>query len=871
MALETYRGKRVFTRTSEPRGTKAPAAGHLFVIQKHAARRLHYDLRLEVDGVLKSWAVTRGPSLAPGEKRLAVHVEDHPLDYADFEGVIPEGQYGAGAVIVWDRGHWKPLGDWRKDYDKGHLEFELEGEKLHGRWRLIRMAPKPRDKKDNWLLIKGHDEAERSAAEADILVEQPASVKSGRAIEEIMPEKTKAKARANKSGATKTRAKMSEPKAGSKGKAQDPILAESTKPASDHAARPDPAKLKGALRAPLPAFVEPMLATLVAKTPTAARWVHEIKFDGYRLQARIEAGKTQLLTRNGFDWTAKFGKALVAAFKALPVKTALIDGEVVVENENGASDFSALQAALSEGRADRFIFYAFDLLHLDGYDLREAPLLARKEALAAILPESGGIIRYNAHFDENGELVFRHACRLSLEGVVSKLRDGPYRSGRSKDWQKSKCVERQEFVIGGYALSTTSRQAIGSLALGYYDKEKLIHVGRVGTGFTSAVAKDLYKRLARIRAQSSPFAEPLSAEARRGLEFVEPQLVAEVEFRGWTADRDLRHASFRGLREDKPAQEVAAESAPILGAAKSDPLIKLTHPDRLYWPDDGVTKEGLADYYSEVWRHMAPFVVARPLALVRCPDGIGGQCFFQKHAWRGMNHAIRSTPDPAEPEGGGVLSIEDLAGLIALVQGGALEIHLWGSTLAQIEQPDMIVMDLDPGPGAAWSEVVAGAKEIRDRLHQLGLQSFVKTSGGKGLHVVAPLQPQADWAAVKSFAKAIADAMASDNPQQYVAMAAKAKRDKRIFVDYLRNGRGATSVAPYSTRARPGAAVSTPLFWSELDDGVGPAYFTLSNAPSRLAQLREDPWAQFRKAAAPLPQAAQRRETKRKPTKRKSA
>jgi bifunctional non-homologous end joining protein LigD len=622
MALETYRKKRNFSSTPEPKGGKARKSGNSFVVQKHAARRLHYDFRLEMDGVLKSWAVTKGPSLVPGERRLAVHVEDHPLEYGSFEGTIPKGEYGGGTVILWDRGTWSPIGDARRGYAKGQLDFELHGEKLSGRWHLVRMAGKPREKHENWLLIKGDDDAARSEKDADILDERPESVTTGREIEDVAGE---APGWSSKTGRIRK-------------KGSGPHASTAAAPASSARLAPDPSKIKGARKAALPDFVEPALATLVSSAPDGERWLHEIKFDGYRLQARIEAGRVKLLTRSGLDWTKKFGKAVPATLQELPVGTALIDGELVVENDSGASDFSALQADLGKGRSDRFCFYVFDLLFLDGYDLRALALTERKEILEQIVGPEPGAIRYSSHFNQNGDLVLRHACRLSLEGVVSKLRDAPYRSGRGKSWLKSKCSARQEFVIAGYVPSTTSRSAIGSLVLGAYEGEKLHHVGRVGTGFTTTAAEDLFKRLERMRISSSPFAERLSAEESRQVRYVRPELVAEVEFRAWTADGNLRHASFRGLREDRPAREIVRE-APKAAAKPPKPQrrsVKLTHPDRLYWADEGVTKEGLADYYAEVWRHAAPFLVGRPLALLRCPTGINGEKFFQKHAWKGL-------------------------------------------------------------------------------------------------------------------------------------------------------------------------------------------------------------------------------------------
>jgi bifunctional non-homologous end joining protein LigD len=837
-ALKTYRDKRNFNATSEPKGRKARTSGNTFVIQKHAARRLHYDLRLEMDGVLKSWAVTRGPSLVPGEKRLAVHVEDHPLEYGDFEGTIPKGEYGGGTVIVWDRGTWEPVADPGKGYAKGHLEFELKGEKLSGRWHLVRMAGKETEKRENWLLIKSEDDAARTRKEGDILKQRPESVKTDREISEVESE---APGWSSKTGKIE------------KGKTSAPSKTPSL----------DPSKITKSKKAKLPPFVEPTLATLASSPPKGDRWIHEIKFDGYRLQARIEDGKVTLLTRSGLDWTKKFGKDVVAALKALPVHSVLIDGELVVEGGNGASDFSALQADLSAGRADRFVYYGFDLLALDGYDLRAAPLLERKAALARIIGETEGLVRYSEHFGENGDLVLRHACRLSLEGVVSKQGDAPYRSGRSKTWIKSKCSARQEFVVAGYVPSTTMKKAIGSLVLGAFEGEALVHVGRVGTGFSNTIAEDLFKRLDAIETEASPFAQKLTADQARGVRYVRPEVVAEVEFRAWTADGRLRHASFRGIREDKPASEVVMEMPKGNNPPKPQKRsVNLTHPDRIYWPDVGVTKEGLADYYTDVWRYMAPHVVGRPLALLRGPSGITGQTFFQKHAWKGINRHIVLVSDPGEKDEEPYLAINDLDGLIGLVQSGVLEIHPWGSTVADWDRPDTIIMDLDPGEGVEWPAIIEAAQETRQRLEGAGLTAFVKTSGGKGLHVVAPLKPKADWPTVKAFTKSVADAMAGDRPDLYVSTIAKAKRRGKILIDYLRNQRGMTAVAPYSTRARPGAAVSMPLAWDELGPDIGPDHFTVDNTPTRLAALSSDPWADFRRSAKPL--AAEQKKAPRK-------
>lgn len=838
MALETYRQKRNFKATPEPEGGSAAAEGKAFVVQKHDATRLHYDFRLEMDGVLKSWAVTKGPSLVPGEKRLAVHVEDHPLEYSDFEGTIPKGEYGGGTVVLWDRGSWSPIGDAHKGYAKGHLEFELTGEKLTGRWHLVRMHGKPGEKRENWLLIKGEDEFARAETDPDILEERPESVKTGRDLQEVAENAAakQTKARKPRKSAAKAQPAAVEPEA------------------EIEAAIPDPADIKGAKKAPMPDFVEPMLATLVPSAPTGDRWLHEIKFDGYRLLAHIEAGRVKLLTRSGLDWTRKFGKGVLLALQELPLGSAVIDGELVVETASGATDFSALQADLSADRTERFVFYVFDLVYLDGYDLRSLPLIERKKLLEKLVPHGNGIVRFSGHLEESGAMVLQHACRLSLEGIVSKRRDAPYRPGRGKTWVKSKCSARQEFVIGGYVPSTVSRKAIGSLALGVYEDGKLRHVGRVGTGFGADVAEFLQTKLERLRTDEKPFENALTADECRGLRYVRPELVAEVEFRAWTADGHLRHASFRGLREDKPAEQIVRE-APKASAKPPKPqrrTVKLTHPDRLYWPDEGITKEGLADFYADVWHFMGPYVVGRPLALLRCPSGIKGERFFQKHAWKGLNPNIVTVADPKAPTDEPWISINDLDGMMGLVQSAALEIHPWGSTLADWERPDIIILDLDPGEDVPWQSVLVAAQEVRQRLVDAGLNPFVKTSGGKGLHVVAPLKPSAEWPEVKAFTKSLAEAMASDSPDRFVATITKSKRHGKILIDYLRNQRGQTAVAPYSTRARPGAAVSTPITWEELEPGIGPAYFTISNLPARLAAMKSDPWDGFRAAAVPL-------------------
>ena len=838
-ALEAYRAKRDFGKTAEPAGGRGRRAGSLaFVVQKHAARRLHYDLRLELDDVLKSWAVTRGPSLVPGERRLAVHVEDHPLDYAGWEGVIPKGQYGGGTVIVWDRGAWVPEGDPHEGYARGRLTFVLEGERLRGRWHLVRT--KPRGGKEQWLLIKSDDAFARAKGDPDVLDDHTTSVLSGRSNDDLDAEGT---LRPDHAGRARVAARAS---------AVTLAVASLASLAS----------LPGARKGILPPFVEPCLATLSAAAPAGPDWLHEIKHDGYRLQARIDGDAIRLLTRSGLDWTEKFG-TVAEALRHLAVPAALLDGELVVEDARGASSFAALQDDLSSGRTDRLVYQVFDLLYLNGRDLSGATLRDRKAALAALLddPPLAGRLRVSEHIEGDGAAMARHACRLGLEGVVSKRADRPYRSGRGGDWLKTKCTARQELVIAGYAPSTVDRDAVGSLVLGVHEGGELVHVGRAGTGFTATVARALRGRLDALRQAEPPFAARLPAEASRGgVRWVEPRLVAEFELRGWTGEGAVRHAAYKGLREDKEAALVVRESssAPVsTGPVRK--ATRLTHPDRVLWPEIGLTKQGLADYYEAAADRVLPDIVGRPLSLVRGPEGIAGKTFFQKHAWAGLDEgAVRRTVVDGEE----LLSIRDLDGLMALVQASVLEIHPWGSRLRGLDRPDRVIFDLDPGPDVAWEAVAAGAREIRARLEAAGLAAFVKTSGGKGLHVVAPLKPRADWDGVKAFASGIADAMAGDAPGRFVATMAKRARAGRIFVDIHRNGRGATAVAAYSTRARPGAPVSTPLDWDEVDESGGADRFRVETVPARLASLSRDPWAAFGAAAGVLPKPPTRRGTR---------
>ncbi|TPO01276.1 DNA ligase D [Mesorhizobium sp. B1-1-5] len=827
--LEQYHAKRDFKKTAEPAGKvgRQKQGGGIFVVQKHAATRLHYDFRLEHDGVLWSWAVTRGPSLDPHEKRLAVHVEDHPIDYASFEGTIPKGQYGGGSVIVWDEGKWTPDGDPAKGIKKGHIDFELEGHKLNGRWHLVRLRPRPGEKRDNWLLIKSDDAAARPGE--DVLEEKPKSVKSGLTIEEV-----------------------------GEGKA-----ARGEKPKVWQSNRPAAAKTKAGPGKRLE-FIEPQLATLEKDAPAGEDWLHEVKFDGYRMQAQIAGSEVKLLTRAGLDWTDKFDGPVTGALARLKCRDAIIDGEIVVLADSGVSSFPLLQADLSARRADRFVYYVFDLMRLDGRDLRREPLVERKQALAELLgqqPEHSAL-RFSDHFHEPGKVMLQHVCRMGLEGVVSKRADALYRSGRGLSWIKSKCTLRQEFVIGGYLPSDKTGRGLRSLLVGFNEGGKLHYAGRVGTGFSGKVMTDLKKKLDGLKATASPFSG--AVPKGKGLTFVKPELVGEVEFRSWTSDRIIRHASFQGLREDKPAEEVVQEqpkkaetgakpgtkTAPKSSAGTAKTSIKLSHPDKLLWPDEKVSKRDLLDHYALVWPRMAEFVINRPLSLVRAPDGIHGQRFFQKHASPGMSDKIARMKDPTDGEE--ILFIKDFDGLAALVQYGVVEVHIWGSTIDELEKPDQIIFDLDPDEGVDVGRVREAALDIHKQLDELSLPNLVKTSGGKGYHVLVPLKPSAEWDEVKDFAHDFARALEQAAPDRYTATLSKKARTGKIFVDYLRNGRGSTTVAPYSSRAKKGATVSMPATWPEIKKGLAPNAFPLGDA-STLAQLKKaDPWKEFFKLGKPL-------------------
>jgi bifunctional non-homologous end joining protein LigD len=849
--LSTYRAKRDFKHTEEPAGdgTVAPSARLRFVIQKHAARRLHYDLRLEFDGVFKSWAVTRGPSLDPADKRLAVEVEDHPLEYGDFEGTIPAGQYGGGTVQIWDRGFWTPRGKETPEQAvaAGELKLSLAGERLRGAWVLVRLRDSRSGKRPSWLLIKQRDAAARSGN--GLLQEDDRSVASGRTIEEI---------------------------AAGRGRAPKPFMRRRATVRAN-AVWNSNTNSNAAGRARMPEFIEPALCRLLPRPPEGAGWAHEIKLDGYRLQLRVAGGHAELLTRKGLDWTERFA-AIARAAAALP--DCVMDGEAVALNHDGVSDFSALQAALSEGRDAALILFAFDLMYLAGRDLRSIPLEERKQELARVLQQlpaaSRDRIRYLEHFTSAGAAVLESACRLSLEGVVSKRLDAPYESGRTGSWIKSKCRAGHEVVIGGW---TSEGATLSSLIAGVYRGGRLVPVGRVGTGFSATKLGQLMPRMKKLARKESPFGTRVAVPSGRQIHWLEPRLVAEIEFAGWTEGGNIRQAAFKNLREDKLAREVQAETAAPVEAVK--PMtpraargghtrpgpaptngVTISNPDKVMWPDAGdgrpVTKREFADYLLAVGDWMLPHLEGRPCSLVRCPDGIDGERFFQRHAMRGLSSLISLARVSGDRQP--YVQVDRIAGLAALAQIAALELHPWNCAPHRPEVPGRLVFDLDPAPDVGFDAVIEAAREVRERLEELGLESFLKTTGGKGLHVVTPFtQPRKgtlDWPLVKSFAQQLCARMVADSPRRYVINMSKRARTGRIFLDYLRNDRTATAVAPLSPRARAGAPVSMPLTWRQGREGLDPAKFTIRTAWALLQ--RSGAWEDYVDSSRPLVPAIKR-------------
>lgn len=973
MGLQRYNTKRDFAKTPEPKGGRPKGKGQLYIIQKHDATRLHYDLRLQVGDVLASWAVPKGPSLNTSEKRLAVHVEDHPLDYAAFEGVIPQGQYGGGTVMLWDRGTWTcDEGDAKTGISRGKLSFTLHGERVKGSWALVRMHARhggadDGDSKDNWLLLK-HDDPHASATR-DLTGEFTTSIKTGRTMDEIAaadgaqtPTARRAKAKSrrvesvigaldstkpgkSKGTPTKKAASTKTPhkKSASANDGNDDAAAKSAASGSI-----EPEAIPGAKKAKMPREVPPQLCTLAQEAPTGADWLHEIKFDGYRLVAHKNGDSVRLITRAGHDWTHRF-LPIAKAIGELDVGTAIIDGEACVLDSHGHTDFQALQGAIKAQRFAGLAFFAFDLLFYNGVDLRGATLVDRKGVLRTLIPSTKqGLIRYSDHVIGGGDAVRQNACELALEGIVCKRGDAPYESGRSRSWVKVKCSRRQEFVVIGYSKPEGSRKHFGSLLLGAYTSpDRLTYMGRVGTGFTAASLRDLKVSLAKIETRACPADDPPTREESRGVTWVEPRLVAEVAFTQMTDDGRLRHPSFQGLREDKPARSVrlerpadatlvatedvdmaaktpaartkkkavkarsartsptakvnaprpygdstkspAATGSPTRAAprkaAPSNALpnkaapsrsapskieavalkkgeiavagVRLSHPDRVLFPEQGITKADIARYYESVADRIMPFLVGRPLSTVRCPQGRSGQCFFQKHLRETFGPPVTSIRVQEDGGPADYIAIDSLQGLIALVQFGVLEIHPWGSTDADLDRPDMLTFDLDPGDEVDLPAIKHGAHEVRTRLEAVGLVPFLKTSGGKGLHIVVPVEPDVAWDQAKEFCHQVALSLAAAEPAKYIATMSKAKRKGRIFVDYLRNGQGATSVAAYSTRARPGAPVSMPISWDELDGLAAFNQYNVSNARAYIDSQKRDPWAKFNASRRSLRELAE--------------
>ncbi|MBO9379733.1 DNA ligase D [Sphingomonas histidinilytica] len=813
-ALEEYNRKRDFAKTREPAGKLEKANRHRFIVQKHDATRLHYDFRLEMDGVLKSWAVTRGPSLDPDDKRLAVRTEDHPVSYGGFEGTIPEGEYGGGTVMLWDEGTWAPVeGKSERDLDRGHLHFTLDGQRMKGEWLLVRIKGRPGEKRENWLLRK-IDDAEAGGSD-DLVAHALTSVKTGRTMAEIA---------ADKAGESSLK--------GKRGKAFDAIMAKSEAHNAQLARRSARGRGKaGSASARPPAFRKPQLATLVDHVPTGSQWIHEIKFDGYRALIAVAGARVKIFTRTGLDWTDRFAP-VAEAVAALGLPPALIDGEIVSLGADGNPSFSALQKAIKgEGGGGGFELFAFDLLSLDGEDLVDLGTVERKARLAGLLPRTHPMIHYADHVVGAGEKLFDAMCRAGQEGIISKRADARYRAGRTTNWLKVKCTRRQEFVIIGWSRSESVGRPFRALLLAQQGEDGLVYAGKVGTGFDRETMEMLAGKFA-ARARKKPPAEVPRAEAR-GASWIRPDLVAEIGFAEFTHEGILRQASFIGLRSDKKAAEVTAEKPmPVEEATRSDETpVKISNPDRVIFPEAKATKGDLARYYQAVGPIILPWLGHRPVSLVRCPQGRAKQCFFQKHDSGSFGEHVHHVPiQEKDGKTEDYLYVDDVAGILACVQMGTIEFHGWGSRVERIEAPDRMIFDLDPDVGLDFADVRKAAKDIRTLLSDIGLTSFAMLSGGKGVHVVVPLRPEAEWPAVKDFAHRFAEAMAQAEPDRFVATMAKAKRVGRIFIDYLRNQRGATAVVPYGARARENAPVAAPVSWSELDDFDKASAFTIKDA-----------------------------------------
>ncbi|SDS09109.1 bifunctional non-homologous end joining protein LigD [Halopseudomonas sabulinigri] len=852
-----YNSKRDFKITKEPRQTRVRKRSGKhnalqFVVQKHEASHLHYDFRLELDGALKSWAVPKGPSLDPSEKRLAVHVEDHPLSYAGFEGSIPKGQYGGGDVIVWDHGTWQPVGDPQEAYRKGKLKFVLQGDKLAGRWNLVRT--RMGGSKEQWLLIKEADDAAREHAEFDVLNERPESVITG----ELLPLDQQA---GKKKAAGKSKAGAAS-KAG-KAKAEKPE-------ASVKAARKSTAKKRSRARPDMPAMLKPQLATL-ADAPPSGDWQYEIKFDGYRLLARVQGAEVRLFTRNGNDWTDRLGTQ-AAAIADLQLKDSWLDGEVVVLNDNGLPDFQALQNAFDQERDQSIVFYLFDAPFLNGTDLRDEPLEARREALRSVLDQNeNDLLRYSSEFAAHHDDLYASACRMALEGLIGKRRGSTYVSKRSADWIKLKCRLRQEFVIVGYTDPKGSRIGFGALLLGVHTalgSGELRYAGRVGTGFDNDMLDALHKRMKKLVRKTTPLVNTQGVPQAGAVNWIKPELICEVEFAEWTQQQRVRQAAFMGLRSDKPAKDILQEqptAAALLqtpqavsaGAQKSTKVepdmaapdhvagVRISHADRVIDTRSGHRKGELAAFYASIGEWVLPHLKGRPVSLLRAPEGVEGEQFFQRHASQLQIPHLTELDQALDPDHAPLMEINSIEALVGTVQMGAIELHTWGATHDRIERPDHLVLDLDPDPKLPWSSMLEATRLTLSVLDELGLEAWLKTSGGKGIHIIIPVARHLDWEAAKNFTKAISRFMAEQLPERFVDKMGPRNRVGKIFVDYLRNQRGSSTVAAYSVRARPGLAVSVPIARSELDHLRSAAQWHIGNLSERLQQLEADPWADY--------------------------
>jgi bifunctional non-homologous end joining protein LigD len=823
MGLEKYYKKRDFKKTPEPRGRISQDSDFLFVIQKHDASHLHYDFRLELDGVLKSWAVPKGPCFDPKVKRLAMHVEDHPIEYGTFEGIIPQGEYGGGTVVLWDQGVWIPLDDDPlRAYDKGHLRFELDAKKLKGRWDLFQF--KGKTTKDNtWFLVKYDDNFSQPLATYDITVAEPNSVVTGASIEEIAQGYQAVWTR--KEGLEKVTKKKK-------------TKAENFK------------KIHLELeKSKFPSTLSPQLATLTNAPPGGDDWAHEIKFDGYRMLAFKHKKTVTFLSRSKKDWTKQFA-ALATELKKLPLDFAVLDGEVVFLDKDNRSDFQSLQNALEEEVSAELIYFVFDILYYDQWDVHSLNLLERKTLLEPLLKDVSPLIRYSDHIIGQGQVMFEQACKMGLEGIISKQIYAPYSQKRTTSWLKVKCTQRQEFLIGGFTPPQGARNHFGSLYLGLYnDQGTLDYCGNVGTGFTQKSLDALNEQFAKRVIQKNPFNR--NPPGVRSAIWVKPELIAEIEFAEWTSEGHLRHPSFKGLREDKsPAAITQEKQVKVVEVEKNANLatkdvLKLTNPDKILYEEDKITKRDIWNYYDAISDQILPYIRKRPLTLVRCPKQYQ-TCFFQKHFNKSSSEEICALPiESSTHELEEYMYLINKNGLLGLVQMGVLEIHPWGSTIEDLENPDIIIFDLDPAPELSWGHVVEAARHVRDYLQELQLTSFVKTTGGKGLHVVVPVKPEHNWEIIKNFSQLFAEFVQNQHPDKYVTNMAKKKRTGKIFLDYLRNQRNATAVAPYSTRARIHAPVAVPVHWDELTKDYKDTYYTIKTLPARLKKLAKDPWQQF--------------------------